>query len=152
MKKYISPFLFAMSAFPFFYACGGSETKSAPAELSTQATTPETSAQASVSGEEVYKRTCIACHQVNGEGIAGTFPPLAKSDYLMNRKEVIHQVIEGKTGEMIVNGVKYNSIMPPQTLNDEEIAAVLTYVYSSWGNSGAPVTTDEVKSVRVPKI
>jgi nitrite reductase (NO-forming) len=103
---------------------------------------------AAVSGEAVYKRTCITCHQANGEGIANTFPPLAKSDYLADREKTIGQVIKGKTGEIEVNGKKYNSVMPPQELSDEEIAAVLTFVYSNLGNSGGAVTPEEVKAVR----
>lgn len=135
------------------YACGGSEQK--PAVTTTPETavkeTPATGTEASAAGtlgEEVYKKTCIACHQANGEGIANTFPPLAKSDFLANRADVIQQVIKGKTGEMTVNGVKYNGTMPPQALSDEEIASVLNYVYTSWGNSGAAFTVDEVKAQR----
>ena len=101
-----------------------------------------------VSGENVYKRTCITCHQANGEGIPNTYPPLAKSDYLADREKAIGQVIKGRTGELTVNGVKFNSTMPPQQLNDEEIAAVLSYVYSNFGNTGIAVTADEVKAVR----
>lgn len=149
-KKSIS-IIAVLSSVVFFYACGGNENKPV-AEQATLAVVAEEPAPASVSGEEVYKKTCIACHQASGEGLAGAFPPLAKSDFLPNRTDVILQVIEGKTGEMTVNGVKYNSIMPPQNLNDEEIAAVLTYVYSSWGNSGGPVTVEEVKAVRSKKI
>jgi nitrite reductase (NO-forming) len=100
------------------------------------------------SGEAIYKRTCITCHQTNGEGVPFTYPPLAKSDFLNNRENSILQLINGKMGELIVNGVKYNNIMPPQMLNDDELAAVLTYVYSNFGNSGKAFTADEVKAVR----
>jgi len=100
-------------------------------------------------GKEVYARTCTACHLADGKGIAGTFPPLAHSDFLIHSKtDAITQVIKGKTGSMIVNGMPYDNIMPPQQLNDEEIAHVLTYVYASFGNNGTKVTTEEVKSVR----
>lgn len=101
-----------------------------------------------IKGDEVYKKNCVACHQSNGEGISKTFPPLAKSDFLPNREKVIEQVIKGKKGEMVVNGEKYNNMMPPQPLSDDEIAAVLTYVYCSWGNTGNKFTIDEVKAVR----
>jgi nitrite reductase (NO-forming) len=104
-----------------------------------------------VSGEEVYKKTCSACHQPDGKGIQKTFPPLAKSDFIANKEASIKQVIEGKTGELVVNGEKYNNTMPPQALSDDEIAAVLTYVYSNFGNTGGPVTADEVKSVRAKR-
>ena len=129
------------------YACGGKETQT-PAEKPKTETPPTTASIGSINGEDIFKKTCIACHQANGEGIANTFPPLAKSDFLANRENVIHQVIKGKTGELVVNGTTYNNTMPPQALSDEEISAVLTYVYSSWGNSGGAVTVDEVKAVR----
>src|SRR5690606_35547272 len=100
-------------------------------------------------GKSVYSTTCQACHQANGEGIAGVFPPLAKSDFLNNNKDaVIHAVVKGLSGPITVNGKNYNGVMPPQTLTDDQIAAVLTYVYSSWGNSGKTVTKEEVSKVR----
>jgi nitrite reductase (NO-forming) len=140
-----------VSIIALFYACGGNETKPSAEQAPAPAVSEKPVAEG-VNGEQVFKKTCIACHQANGEGIANAFPPLAKSDFLSDRSQVINQVINGKTGEITVNGVKYNSSMPPQALSDEEIAAVLTYVYSSWGNSGSPVTADEVKTVRAKKI
>ncbi len=103
---------------------------------------------AAESGESIYKRTCITCHQANGAGLPNSFPPLAKSDYLADKVKTIGQVIKGSSGDIVVNGNKFNNAMPAQTLSDEEIAAVLTYVYSSFGNSGAPVTVGEVKDAR----
>ncbi len=103
---------------------------------------------AKLSGEDIYKKTCITCHLPKGEGLPGTFPPLAKSDFLANRESVIKQVLKGNIGEQVVNGTKYNSVMPAQPLGDEEVALVLTYVYSNFGNSGAPVTAAEVKALR----
>ena len=105
-------------------------------------------APAKATGDAIYKKTCIACHQANGEGIAGTFPPLAKSDFISDREKTISQVIKGYSGELTVNCKKYNSAMPAQQLNDEEIASVLSYVYSNFGNGGTAVTADEVKAVR----
>jgi len=99
-------------------------------------------------GEAVYKKTCITCHQANGEGLPNTFPPLAKSDYLSDKEKTILQVLKGSAGEITVNGKTFNSTMPPQQLSDEEIASVLTYVYSSFGNSGIAVTSAEVKGLR----
>lgn len=92
-------------------------------------------------GKQIYSQTCFACHQGEGQGIKGAFPPLAKSDYLnddVNR--AIDIVLHGKTGEITVNGEKYNSVMTSQTLSDEEVANVLTYIYNSWGNNKTEVT------------
>jgi nitrite reductase (NO-forming) len=100
-------------------------------------------------GKSVYTSTCAACHQLEGQGIPKVFPPLAKSDFLNKDKNaVINAVLAGKTGMITVNNDNYNGVMPPQNLNDQEIATVLTYVYSQWGNSGKTVTAEEVKSIR----
>lgn len=100
-------------------------------------------------GKNTYMQTCFACHQAEGQGIANAFPPLAKSDYLnadVNR--TIDIILRGKTGEITVNGEKYNSVMTSQTLSDDEVSNVLTYVYNSWGNSKKEVTPAMVKSRR----
>lgn len=100
-------------------------------------------------GKGVYAKVCISCHQANGQGIPGAFPPLAKSDYLnkdVNR--AIKGVVKGLSGPITVNGVKYNSAMPAQALNDQQIADVLTYVYANWGNKKTVVTTAMVKAQR----
>ena len=100
-------------------------------------------------GQLIYVQTCAACHQADGKGIAGIFPPLSKSDFIAKGKETaIEQVIRGKSGVFEVNGLKYNNVMPPQSLDDEDIAAVLTYVFTGFGNNGPRVSADEVKKVR----
>ena len=109
----------------------------------------KTLAEKLVSGKQIYMKTCFACHQANGEGIANAFPPLAKSDYLnADVDRAIGIVLHGKTGEITVNGKKYNSVMTSQTLNDEEVAGVMTYIYNSWGNNKTNVTVNKVQSVR----
>lgn len=146
MKSYMIG-LSAMLLFSeIMISCGGGDHTST--SETTASKTPPVSMVATVDGEVIYKKTCITCHMAKGEGVANTFPPLAKSDFLANRENVIHQVLKGKSGELVVNGVTYNNTMPPQALNDEEIAAVLTYVYSNFGNAGEPFTADEVKAVR----
>ncbi len=111
--------------------------------------TNKTLAQKIESGKNIYTKTCFACHQANGEGIANAFPPLANSDYLnADVKRAIDIVLNGKTGEITVNGAKYNSIMTKQTLTDDEVADVLTYVYNSWGNNGTEVKASTVQEVK----
>ena len=100
-------------------------------------------------GEGIFKANCMACHQANGQGIAGAFPPLAKSDYLNGDKtRAIQTVIGGRQGGLTVNGAKFDGVMPAWTLSDRDIASVLSYVYASWGNSGKDVTADDVKTAR----
>lgn len=100
-------------------------------------------------GKQTYSQTCFACHQSEGQGIPNAFPPLAKSDYLnADVTRAIDIVLHGKSGEITVNGEKYNSVMTKQMLTSEEIANVLTYVYNSWGNSGKVVTKAMVEAVK----
>jgi nitrite reductase (NO-forming) len=99
-------------------------------------------------GKRVYAQTCFACHQMEGQGMPGVFPPLAKSDYLMADKDrAIRGIIKGLSGEIMVNGQKYNGVMPPVMLSDEQISQVLTYVRNAWGNEGDIVTVEEVKKI-----
>jgi nitrite reductase (NO-forming) len=103
-------------------------------------------------GQSIYNQTCFACHQADGKGIPNVFPPVANSDWIKKNKEgSIKAVVHGKQGEMTVNGKKYNGIMPPQNLNDEQVAAVLTYVYKKFNNSNITVGVDEVKKARSSK-
>jgi len=100
-------------------------------------------------GKEVYNIQCITCHMEKGEGLEGAFPPLAKADYLMaDKARSIKQILQGASGEMIVNGKTYNGEMPAIDLTDEQVSDVLNYVRNSWGNKGAAVTPTEVKAQR----
>lgn len=109
----------------------------------------ETVAERIEYGRRIYNRDCAACHQAEGQGIPNVFPPLAEADYLNgDTTRAISAVIHGLLGPITVNGVEYNSIMPSVELSDEEVANVLTFVYSQWGNSGEVVTPEEVRAVR----
>ena len=101
-------------------------------------------------GSEIYKDFCITCHMGNGEGLAGAFPPLAKSDFLINnRTKSIHAIKYGLKGEVVVNGTKYNSVMASLGLSDEEVADVMNYITTSWGNKNEKmVTVKEVLEVK----
>ncbi len=100
-------------------------------------------------GRKVYTQSCFACHQSNGEGVVGIFPPLAESDYLnADVDRSIDVVIRGLTGEITVNGENYNNVMPAQRLTDEQVANVLTYIYNNWGNKAQEVTPAMVSKRR----
>jgi mono/diheme cytochrome c family protein len=101
-------------------------------------------------GETVYGNVCVVCHQADGKGQAGAFPPLAGSGAFYGTPENMARIIvHGLNGEIVVQGVTYNGAMPPQgALSDYEIAAVATYVRSSWGNNDGIVLPAVVKSVR----
>ena len=101
-------------------------------------------------GEALFAGTCSVCHQANGQGLEGVFPPLAKSDFLLaDAKRAIGVVLNGLQGKVTVNGKTYNSVMPPMSqLNDDEVANILAYVRNSWGNQGGAVSAAEVAAVR----
>ena len=103
-----------------------------------------------LAGESRFNGTCSVCHQSNGAGLEGVFPPLAKSDFLMaDKKRAIGVVVNGLNGKVTVNGKPYDSVMPPMSqLTDDEIANILTYVRNTWGNQGEAVTAAEVTEVR----
>ena len=101
-------------------------------------------------GKTIYLSNCAACHQANGEGLKGVFPPLAKSDYLSGeRKRVLETAMFGLSGSITVNGEQYNGVMPSMGyLEDQQLADVLTYVLTSWGNTGSAVSAHEVVALR----
>lgn len=134
-------------------ACGGGADRAAQQEPAGEA--PETAAPAAAptanAGEQVYGNVCVVCHQPTGSGMEGAFPPLTESDVVLGDPETpIRIVLRGMSGELTRNGVTYNGVMTPwgSQLSDEDIANVLTYVRSSWGNSAAEVTAEQVAQVR----
>lgn len=102
-------------------------------------------------GAKVYNLVCSACHQPDGKGLPGAFPPLANSDWVQgDEKRLTLVVLHGLMGEITVNGQPWNSAMPPQgaTLNNRQVADVLTFIRSSWGNDAPPVELETVTSLR----
>ena len=102
-------------------------------------------------GKQVYLSLCFACHQSDGKGLPGAFPPLAGSDFLLaDRERAIRIVLKGLTGPITVNGTTINSAMPPQeaVLTDTQIADVLSFVYNAWGNQGESFKADQIKAIR----
>lgn len=98
-------------------------------------------------GSEIYADFCVTCHMPSGEGVAETFPPLAKSDYLMKNIEAsIRGIKYGQSGEMTVNGKTYNTTMSAMGLSDGEVADVMNYIINSWGNKNSKMITEEAVS------
>ena len=98
----------------------------------------------------VFAGTCSTCHQPNGEGMGGVFPPLAASSVLKaSPKRIVDIMLHGLNGAVTVNGKEYNSTMPAQMqLTDDEVANIGTFVLNSWGNPGGVITKDEVAERR----
>lgn len=96
-------------------------------------------------GKIVYANNCVACHQADGQGLKGAFPPVAKSDFLNADKDRAIKILKnGLQGAITVNGVRYDSVMPKLALTDEQIANVLSYLLNSFENSGGEITTTQV--------
>jgi putative membrane-bound dehydrogenase-like protein len=105
------------------------------------------------SGRTRYQTLCIACHQANGQGLAGLAPSLVKSEWVNGpASRPVRIVLHGLQGPVTVDGTTFDApvVMPPQkdVLDDLAIAEVLTYVRNEWGNSAPPVQTAEVEAVR----
>ncbi|MEX2232967.1 MAG: c-type cytochrome [Cyclobacteriaceae bacterium] len=101
-------------------------------------------------GAKVYSIYCGTCHQRNGQGASGRFPPLAKTNWVTgDKKLLISIVLKGMEGPIDVNGEQFNATMPEHSfLSNEEIANVLTYIRESFGNKASAVTAQEVDAVR----
>lgn len=123
---------------------GDSRTKS---ELVAHA-----AAGGAANGAQIFAAQCAACHQANGAGLPGVFPPLAGSEWVQaNEKLPINILLHGITGKLTVKGTTYNGAMPSfkDKLSDAEIAAVLTHVRSNFGNAAGRIEPTSVQAVRV---
>lgn len=102
-------------------------------------------------GKKVFDMTCITCHQASGQGQAGLYPPLVASEWAVGSEErIIRIVLHGLNGPIKVEGKDFNNVMAPlgETLKDEQIANVLSYVRSAWGNNASEVQPETVAKVR----
>ncbi len=115
--------------------------------------TPE---QIIAAGKKHYLGTCATCHQVTGQGVAGTYPPLAGSEFVAgNEERVIRILLHGLSGPVEVEGKTFNGAMPAfgkvtgggYNWNEEKISQVLTYIRQEWGNKAAPITKDKVTEI-----
>ena len=107
-----------------------------------------------VLGRRVFTQNCLVCHQTTGLGIARQFPPLAGSEWVLGQdwhgdNHLVKIVLNGLQGPIQVKGNTFNNAMPTWgMLTDEQIAAVLTYIRSEWGNDAPPIFADYVRAMR----
>jgi mono/diheme cytochrome c family protein len=102
-------------------------------------------------GQQYFAQNCAACHQPTGLGVPGTYPPLAKSEYVNGGTRRLGMILlKGLQGPVKVEGNTFNGSMPPwgTALPDKKIAAILTYVRQAFGNSSAPVTPEQITDAR----
>ena len=97
-------------------------------------------------GAKVYRNQCAQCHQADGNGVLGVYPPLVASNWVTGHPQVVSRIlINGLNGPILVNGSNYNGNMPAfgssgLALSDKDIAGVITYIRQEWGNSASEVT------------
>ncbi|MEQ8553812.1 MAG: PQQ-binding-like beta-propeller repeat protein [Cyclobacteriaceae bacterium] len=123
-----------------------------PDETSQGVSQSEVSRETLSEAARLYMTRCAPCHQFNGQGTGDIFPPLSSTDWVTGEKSrLIRIVLGGLGGEIEVNGKKFDGEMPPwkEFLSDDQVATILTYIRTSWGNNAAAVTPDEVKTVRM---
>ena len=105
-------------------------------------------------GKRVFTQNCIVCHQPTGLGIPGQFPPLTGSEWVLSRdwhgdNHLVKILLNGLQGPVLVKGNTFNNAMPTWSmLTDDQMAAVLTYIRSEWGNAAAPIPAGYVKAIR----
>lgn len=112
---------------------------------------PQHLASADPTPESVFQRNCASCHQSNGLGVPGAFPPLAGSPWVTGDRETpIRVVLLGLGGSITVDGRTFNGVMPSfkDVLSDREIALATTHARGSFGNHASPITADDVAKVR----
>ncbi|MBI2793329.1 MAG: cytochrome c [Ignavibacteria bacterium] len=114
--------------------------------------TAYTSAQDVNNGKKIFNEYCRTCHQENGQGLGVVYPPLAKSDYISktDKQTIIREVVFGKTGKVKVNGKDFNGMMMPlpPKYKDKDIADVITFVFTNFGNKKGKVTEKEVTAAK----
>lgn len=107
-----------------------------------------------VVGKRIYTANCLVCHQASGMGVAGQFPPLVASEWVLDGdwhgdNHLVKVLLQGLQGPVQVKGNVYNNAMPAwKQLKDSEIAAVLTYIRNDWGNQAVPITNEYVAAIR----
>ncbi|WAC72710.1 cytochrome c [Roseateles sp. SL47] len=108
-------------------------------------------AGAAINGGALFTSLCAACHQATGMGLPGVFPPLAASEWVNgNATTVSSIVLYGVSGPLTVAGKDFNGAMPAfkDQLTDDQLAALLTYVRTQWGNASPAVSAAEVEQAR----
>jgi mono/diheme cytochrome c family protein len=133
-----------------FFSCNSSSVTKKTNLAETSNTLTVVATEKDQQGKTLYKKYCLTCHQANGSGVPGMFPPLGPGSWTSKSpEELISLILKGLKGEIEVNGESYKSAMPPQTkITDQELALVLTYVRSNFGNHFDSITIDRVKKVR----
>jgi len=153
----INRFLFLALLSIALFSCQNNLNKKKAATLNSQQIAteiqkdlPASTPQKEHPGKAVYDDNCLSCHQADGSGVPGMHPPLGPGSWVGKQpQELIAIMMKGLSGKIEVNGEIYNDAMPSHAqLSDEEIANVLSYVRSSFGNNFEAITPEMVKNIR----
>ena len=159
MKRIMNLLIFSLLLAGIFISCQSNTEKKKVEGISSEQLSKEITnnlpptAEKVHPGKAVYTQYCLVCHQADGSGVPGMHPPLGPGSWVgRDPKELIAMMMKGLSGKIDVDGEVYNSFMPSQAhLTDQEMADVLSYIRSSFGNSFAPVDVDLVKKIRSGK-
>ena len=103
-------------------------------------------------GKKIFSANCATCHQANGLGVAGQYPPLAGSEYVNGGTRRLGMILlKGLIGPVKVKGAQYGTAQMQSwegTLTDQKISDVLTYIRQEWGNTGGPVASEGLSALR----
>jgi mono/diheme cytochrome c family protein len=132
-------------------ACAkGSNNASTQAAASASAAMQADNPASASDGATVYLENCSSCHQTNGEGVAGAFPPLAGNPVVTGSPVTAIAIVKnGLEGKIVVHGNAYSGIMPAwkKQISDQQIAEVISYIRSAWNNNSGGVSLSQVQAV-----
>jgi len=152
---FLTMFLGAMAMWGAFYIYStpsGEESSYGDQRTAASLRPPEVAVNPAqkADGKQIYIGKCAACHQATGLGIPGVFPPLAGSEWVVGDEKILTLImLHGVNGEMEVKGTVYKGAMPAwKSLSDGDLAAVMSYIRSDWGNKSAEIAPDTVATQR----
>jgi mono/diheme cytochrome c family protein len=152
---FLTMFLGAMAMWGAFYIYStpsGEESSYGDQRTTASLRPPEVAVNPAqkADGKQIYIGKCAACHQATGLGIPGVFPPLAGSEWVVGDEKILTLImLHGVNGEMEVKGTVYKGAMPAwKSLSDGDLAAVMSYIRSDWGNKSAEIAPDTVATQR----
>jgi cytochrome c oxidase cbb3-type subunit 2 len=144
-------YLLALRQIPIDGAGGTTQTASAETVRDSGAPAEGSGEKASAKGATLYANACASCHQANGQGLTGTFPPLAGDPVVLAEDpgEHIDTILHGAQGRTI-DGTTYASPMPgfADQFDDDQVAAIVNHERTSWGNDAPTVTAEDVSARR----
>ena len=131
-----------------FFACNSGNNNTPVAKSPSKKASPK---EVKVNGEMVYKKHCMECHQENGEGVPNIYPTLQNAEWVgADKDHLIEIIINGMTKAIVVDGIAYEDEMPKADyLTNKEIAAVLTYIRTSFAKVNDPISEVDVARTRI---